>query len=76
MGIRETCPPACHHLSLLLTVLVSLLWPLDSRANEFREGLGAYLDGDYETAQTLWAPLAEKGHRAAQHSLGTPLPDA
>ena len=70
MPIRGTCSATCRRLSMLL-LLGHLLQPMQSQANEFRQGLDAYLDGDYETALALWNPLATQGHAAAQYSLGT-----
>ena len=39
-------------------------------ANDFERGIVAYLLGDYETAITIWTPLAEQGDAIAQGGLG------
>ncbi len=64
-------PRHCLRLTLQLLLLGWFSLPLALEANEFREGLQAYLDGDYETAFATWYTLAEQGHAGAQHSLGT-----
>jgi len=38
--------------------------------SSFQEGLDAYERGDYETALKEWRPLAERGNKAVQASLG------
>ncbi len=70
MHNRGACSPTCRRLFALL-LLGCLLQPLPSHAGEFRQGLDAYLDGDYETALAVWSPLATQGHAAAQYSLGS-----
>ncbi len=41
-----------------------------SAAGDFETGVRAAASGDYETAFTLWRPLAEAGHVDAQFNLG------
>lgn len=54
-----------------LLFLACLAIPLTPHASEFRLGLDAYLDGDYDKAIEIWQPLAESGNATAQYSLGT-----
>lgn len=71
MSMRGACSQTHYQTWILLLVLGFLFRPLSIQANEFREGLDAYLDGDYEMALALWGPLGENGNAAAQHGLGT-----
>lgn len=48
----------------------ALLWSADLRAETFEEGLRAFRAGQPERALSIWQPLAEDGHAAAQYSLG------
>lgn len=50
-----------------LLMLVCLRAPL---AGPFEDGLAAADNGDYETALSLWQPLAEQGDAAAQFNIG------
>lgn len=52
-------------LALMLTLTANM-----AKADDFWDGLEAYLDGDYTTAFGLWEPLAVSGHAAAQFQLG------
>jgi len=38
-------------------------------ADEFDDGLAAYLNGNYARAMALWMPLAEAGNRNAQNNI-------
>ena len=48
----------------------ALLWSADLRAETFEEGLRAFRAGQPERALSIWQPLANDGHAAAQYSLG------
>ncbi len=50
---------------------VALVLALGGQAQPgFEDGLLAYHRGDHATAFQIWRPLAERGHAAAQYSLG------
>ena len=51
-------------LLLLLSLTASPIWSAD-----FDKGVQAYENGDYATALTEWAPLAEQGNANAQFNL-------
>ncbi len=56
---------------LLLTLTLLLYLPLaNANEAEFYRGLSPYGRGDYEKAYNVWKPLAEQGHKEAQHYLG------
>lgn len=44
--------------------------PPGPAADRYEDGMAAHDRGDYETALTLWRPLAEQGHAGAQFDLG------
>jgi len=67
-GRRRLAP---HPFLSTLLLLAYLAPPLTLHASEFRLGLDAYLDADYDKAIEIWQPLAESGNAAAQYSLGT-----
>ncbi len=71
MRTAGACSSTCQLYGVVLWLLGALLLPPNSYGGEFRQGLRAYLDGDYQTALALWEPLASQGNAAAQHSLGT-----
>ena len=71
MRTPRACSSFYQLFGFVLPLLGTLLLPASSYGNEFRHGLRAYLDGDYQTALAVWEPLASQGNAAAQHSLGT-----
>ena len=56
-----------YTFSLLFLLTMS---PFGSALADFDSGLQAYTSGDYESAASEWAPLAEAGNTAAQYHLG------
>ncbi len=59
------------HLIITL-VFLGLALPLgQARADDYSEGLYAYVEGDYSTALRIWSVLAEQGNAYAQNNLGT-----
>ena len=38
--------------------------------DEYEEALAVYESGAYDIALSIWRPLADEGHRDAQHNLG------
>jgi len=68
LGRKRLAPRPFLSALLLLAYLAT---PLTLHAGEFRLGLDAYLDGDYDKAIEIWQPLAESGNATAQYSLGT-----
>ncbi len=54
----------------LLTLIFVLLLALPATADDFRKGLGAVQDGDYEEATATFRRLAESGDRNSQFMLG------
>src|SRR5215468_4768647 len=54
----------------VLFVCVLLTAAKASFATAFDDGKAAYEKGDYETALSLWRPLAEQGNAEAQRNLG------
>ncbi len=49
---------------------LAILAAVPAAAQDYTRGMEAYRQGDYATALTNWRPLAERGHAAAQSSLG------
>jgi hypothetical protein len=49
---------------------LAILAAVPAAAQDYTRGMEAYRQGDYATAITNWRPLAERGHAAAQSSLG------
>ncbi len=54
----------------ILLLLLVLVFPHASVAQDYEEGKQAYLDEDYATALRILKPLAESGHSQAQVTLG------
>jgi hypothetical protein len=52
--------------ALIITILLSLLVPVQSWGNEALKGVNAYISGDYATVLNEFASLAEKGNPTAQ----------
>jgi uncharacterized protein len=59
--MRFAQPLAAAAMALLLAV---------ANADEADNGRAAFQSGDYETALTIWQPLAEAGHADSQFGLG------
>jgi len=57
-----------HTLLTALTALMLFATPVV--AGDKEDGVAAYKAGDYQKAFRLWKPLAERGNRSAQYSLG------
>ncbi len=56
---------------MIATILTLLNLSLTSAiAADIQKGLDAYLNGDFATAMSEWAPLAEQGDVSAQYNLG------
>ncbi|MDJ0609149.1 MAG: SPOR domain-containing protein [Kiloniellales bacterium] len=55
---------------LPLLACAVLFWSAGLRAETFEEGLRAFRAGQPERALSIWQPLAEDGHAAAQYSIG------
>jgi TPR repeat protein len=64
---RESCSILMKRF--LATLLAAATLGLTAHAG-FKEGLSAYLQGDYAKALKEWQPLAEQGDADAQFSLG------
>ncbi len=56
-----------RRVALAVALLIALATPSQA---DFREGLAAYLRGDYATALQEFKPLAEQGLAVAQNNLG------
>ena len=50
--------------------LVALLFSFPVNAQDFQNGVQAYVQGKYSLALREWLPLAGKGHASAQFSVG------
>ncbi len=59
----------CLKLGALAAAVIFSL-ALEVRAQDIQAGARAYNRGDYAKALKIWRPLAEKGHRQAQHHMG------
>ena len=57
------------HMKPIVLVLLTVLFQ-GAAADSFEDAFTAYKSRDYETALTLFRPLAEMGDRDAQHNLG------
>jgi uncharacterized protein len=55
---------------LLLIIVLAVICSSVARADGYDDGAKAYKKRDYVTALTLFFPLADQGHAAAQFSLG------
>ena len=75
MRTAGACSSTCQLYGVVLWLLGALLLPPNSYGGEFRQGLRAYLDGDYQTALALWEPLASQGKvtRAPSSVWATPI---
>ena len=64
--------PACKLLTAAVLLLAACAAPPDTARFEidFERGVEAYEAGDYETARTLWQPLADNYDLAALRNLG------
>jgi TPR repeat protein len=62
----------CQHglMRTLFSVLLLAVLATPAHAQNFKTGLDAYDRGDFETALTVWQPLAERGDARAQFNLG------
>ena len=55
--------------TLIFTVLLSLLIPVESWGGALQKGFDAYNSGDYATALKEWTTLTIQGDAIAQHNL-------
>ena len=64
------CKP--QKIIVLFFITISLIWGVIGKAlsASFEAGLAAYKNKDYETAVSVWLPLAKMGNISAQSLLG------
>lgn len=61
---RTSCPFGIGVVSCILVITTQVL------AGPYEDGVAAYDQGRFAIAYTLWLPLAEQGHAAAQFNIG------
>jgi len=61
--------PMLKRTVALLGLMVAV-WAGPAIAGQYEDGLAAHHRRDFSTALQLWRPLADRGHAAAQNSLG------